>query len=119
MALEEQPRPISPATALELRLRFLEQVLAPPPPSNGAPSPPARVPLTRHVAALQEQLRTIVDKRANGSDAIKHFVANCEAPQSPLTPWAFFADAKFAAQTTPTPLYSLSAPSRTNPTWRA
>lgn len=80
MALEEQPRPISPATALELRIRFLEQLLAPP--SNAAPSP-ARVPLTRHVAALQEQLRTVIDKRANGSDAIKRFVANCEPPSLP------------------------------------
>lgn len=77
MASGEQPRSISPATALELRLRFLEQLLAPPP-SSAAPSP-ARVPLTRHVAALQEQLRAIVDKRANGSDAIKRFVANCES----------------------------------------
>ncbi|GAA5966828.1 hypothetical protein JCM8115_002285 [Rhodotorula mucilaginosa] len=77
MTLEEQPRPISPATALELRLRFLEQLLAPPP-SNAAPSP-ARIPLTRHVAALQDQLRTVVDKRANGSDAIKRFVANYDA----------------------------------------
>ena len=85
MTLEEQPRPISPATALELRLRFLEQLLAPPP-SNAAPSP-ARIPLTRHVAALQDQLRSVVDKRANGSDAIKRFVANCEAPPSPLAPW--------------------------------
>lgn len=81
MALKEQPRPISPATALELRLRFLEQLLAPPP-SNAAPSP-ARIPLTRHVAALQDQLRSVVDKRANGSDAIKRFVANCEPPSLP------------------------------------
>lgn len=58
----------------------------------------------------------MIDNRANGSDAVKRFVANCESPH--LRFWALFADAKVAAQTMPTPLYSLSALSQTSRTRR-
>ncbi|GAA5862205.1 hypothetical protein JCM3774_004823 [Rhodotorula dairenensis] len=76
-----QPRPVSPATALQLRLRFLEHLLAPspPPPHAPSPAPPRRVPIARHVAALQEQLTAALEKRVTGTDAIKRFVANYDA----------------------------------------
>ncbi|GAA5978569.1 hypothetical protein JCM10908_004408 [Rhodotorula pacifica] len=77
MTREPQSEALSPAVALELRLRFLESLLAPPPTASAAAS--RRVPITRHVAALQEQLRSSIEKQGNGSDAINSFVANYDA----------------------------------------
>ncbi|GAA6023854.1 hypothetical protein JCM8202_003655 [Rhodotorula sphaerocarpa] len=77
------PRPLSPATALELRVRFLETLLAPPSPAHTPAhrSPYAAAPLTRHVASLHEQLRTAIDhaQPAGAAEAVKRFVANYDA----------------------------------------
>lgn len=79
------PRPLSPSTALDLRIRFLEAILLPRSISAdlGQSTPKPRVPIARHVTTLQEQLRTALEVQG-GSEAVKRFVANCESASGAL-----------------------------------
>ncbi|POY70619.1 hypothetical protein BMF94_6397 [Rhodotorula taiwanensis] len=80
------PRPLSPSTALDLRIRFLEAILLPRSTSAdlGQSTPKPRVPIARHVATLREQLRTALEVQG-GSEAVKRFVANYDANAPLLT----------------------------------
>ncbi|GAA5959457.1 hypothetical protein JCM21900_003762 [Sporobolomyces salmonicolor] len=75
------PHPVSlaPELALELRVRFLETLLAP---LSSSSSSSSKAPLARRISQVQSQLNHALEA-ATGSDAIRRFVQNYDL-NSPL-----------------------------------
>ncbi|GAA5881010.1 hypothetical protein JCM1840_007218 [Sporobolomyces johnsonii] len=76
----EAPQPVSlaPELALELRVRFLETLLAPPSSSSSS----SKVPLARRISQVQSHLSQALEA-GTGSDAVRRFVQNYDL-NSPL-----------------------------------
>ncbi|GAA5912732.1 hypothetical protein JCM5296_006553 [Sporobolomyces johnsonii] len=72
-----QPVSLAPELALELRVRFLETLLAPP-----SSSSTSKVPLARRISQVQSHLSQALEA-GTGSDAVRRFVQNYDL-NSPL-----------------------------------
>ncbi|BGP45813.1 hypothetical protein JCM10450v2_001643 [Rhodotorula kratochvilovae] len=82
--LHPAPRHISPHLALDLRIRFLEPLIAPASSSSAPPSTPP-TPLARRVAHLGTALETALDAHP-GTDAVRRFVHNYDLNAPLLSP---------------------------------
>ncbi|GAA6056487.1 hypothetical protein JCM3770_007026 [Rhodotorula araucariae] len=77
--MADAPPHVSPQLALELRIRFLESLVAP------ASSSPAPTPVARRLDNLNTQLEHALDAHS-GTDAVRRFVHNYELNAPLLSP---------------------------------
>ena len=82
--LQPPPQPISPALALDLRIRFLESLVSPSS-SSSAPPPAPPTPLARRISTLGTALEHALDAPSS-TDALRRFVRNCTSPSLPRSP---------------------------------
>ncbi|GAA5922446.1 hypothetical protein JCM3775_005732 [Rhodotorula graminis] len=82
--LQPPPQPISPALALDLRVRFLESLVAPSP-SSSTPPPHSASPVARRISTLNTALDHALDAPAS-TDALRRFVRNYDLNAPLLSP---------------------------------
>ncbi|GAA5843879.1 hypothetical protein JCM9279_000174 [Rhodotorula babjevae] len=82
--LQPPPQPISPALALDLRIRFLESLVAPSS-SSSAPPPAAHSPVARRISTLSTALEHALDAPSS-TDALRRFVRNYDLNAPLLSP---------------------------------
>lgn len=64
-----EPVPVKPELALELRLLYLERLLAP---ENGVDAP-----LTRRLEALEQDIERVLDENSDQRETLRAFLTNC------------------------------------------
>lgn len=108
-----RPRTITPQLALDLRLRFLESLVAPSSSSSPRPAPSA-IPLARRVSQVHAQLREALEQSGGGTEALKRFVQNCASVSISCLPAGTLTLAERLADDANSPLLTI-APVPTTP----